>query len=82
MPFYYIDYTLAQTCAFQFWIKNENDSDSAWNDYLRLCQAGGSLSFVDLVKLAGLNSPFEDECLKHVVDHVDNWLKDFNIINM
>ena len=82
MPFYYIDYTLAQTCAFQFWIKNENDSDSAWNDYLRLCKAGGSLSFVDLVKLAGLNSPFKDGCLKHVVDHVDNWLKDFNIINM
>ena len=67
---------------FQFWIKNENDSDSAWNDYLRLCKAGGSLSFVDLVKLAGLNSPFEDGCLKHVVDHVDNWLKDFNITNM
>ena len=26
MPFYYIDYTLAQTCAFQFWVKNEKDS--------------------------------------------------------
>ena len=82
MPFYYIDYTLAQTCAFQFWIKNEKDSDSAWIDYLRLCKAGGSLSFVDLVKLAGLNSPFEDGCLEDVVKYVDRWLKGFDIENI
>jgi len=35
-----------------------------------------------IVNLHGINSPFEDGCLKHVVDHVDNWLKDFNITNM
>ena len=29
MPFYYIDYTLAQTCAFQFWIKNEVDKKNS-----------------------------------------------------
>ena len=82
MPFYYIDYTLAQTCAFQFWIKNEKDSGSAWKDYLTLCQAGGSLSFVNLVKLAKLNSPFEDGCLEDVVKYVEKWLEDFDIKNM
>ena len=82
MPFYYIDYTLAQTCAFQFWIKNEKDSGSAWKDYLTLCRAGGSLSFVNLVKLAKLNSPFEDGCLEDVVKYVEKWLKDFDIKNM
>ncbi|MFL3008393.1 MAG: M3 family oligoendopeptidase [Candidatus Neomarinimicrobiota bacterium] len=79
MPFYYIDYTLAQTCAFQFWIKNEKDHDSAWQDYLNLCHAGGSLSFVNLVKLAKLNSPFEDGCLENVVKYVNNWLENFDI---
>ena len=79
MPFYYIDYTLAQTCAFQFWIKNEKDHNSAWQDYLNLCRAGGSLSFVNLVKLAKLNSPFEDDCLENVVKYVDNWLENFDI---
>ena len=82
MPFYYIDYTLAQTCAFQFWIKNEKDSGSAWKDYLTLCRAGGSLSFVNLVKLAKLNSPFEDGCLEDVVKYVEQWLEDFDIKNI
>ena len=74
MPFYYIDYTLAQTCAFQFWMKDQEDSDKAWSDYVRLCKAGGSLSFTKLVELAGLDLPFDDGCLEKVVDHVGKWL--------
>jgi M3 family oligoendopeptidase len=74
-PFYYIDYTLAQTCAFQFWMKNEENPEQAWEDYYRLCQAGGSLDFTGLVELAGLKSPFEDGCLKEVVEKVNTWLE-------
>ena len=74
MPFYYIDYTLAQTCAFQFWIKNQQDSQKAWKDYVRLCNAGGSQSFTKLVSLAGLELPFNDGCLEKVVEHVSEWL--------
>ena len=82
MPFYYIDYTLAQTCAFQFWIKNEKDKKAAWHDYLRLCRAGGSLSFTKLVELAKLKSPFKDGCLEEVVDYANKWLKTFDVKNM
>ena len=78
MPFYYIDYTLAQTCAFQFWIKNQQDSEKAWKDYVRLCKAGGSLSFTKLVSLAGLELPFNDGCLESVVEHVSEWLDDID----
>jgi M3 family oligoendopeptidase len=74
MPFYYIDYTLAQTCAFQFWIKNQQDSEKAWKDYVHLCNAGGSQSFTKLVSLAGLELPFNDGCLETVVEHVSDWL--------
>jgi len=74
MPFYYIDYTLAQTCAFQFWIKDQQDSEKAWKDYVHLCKAGGSLSFTKLVSLAGLELPFNDGCLESVVKHVSEWL--------
>lgn len=76
-PFYYIDYTLAQTCAMQFWKKASEDKDAAWNDYLRLCKAGGSASFTELVKLAGLDSPFADGTLKHVVKSMEKWLDQF-----
>lgn len=82
MPFYYIDYTLAQTCAFQFWIKNEENHKKAWEDYSRLCKAGGSLPFTELVKLARLRSPFEDGCLKSVVDKVSNWLDNIDPLSL
>ncbi len=74
MPFYYIDYTLAQICAFQFWQRDRLNHESAWKDYLKLCQAGGSHSFVKLVELANLTSPFEDGCVESVVGDIKNWL--------
>ncbi|MDQ0113368.1 M3 family oligoendopeptidase [Paenibacillus harenae] len=73
-PFYYIDYTLAQICAFQFWKKMHEDRDAAWADYLGLCQLGGSLSFTELVKKAGLISPFEDGCVTSVIGSIESWL--------
>lgn len=74
MPFYYIDYTLAQICAFQFWKKDQEGHQQAWNDYVRLCDAGGSRSFLELVELANLRSPFDDGCVASVVDVITNWL--------
>lgn len=73
-PFYYIDYTLAQICAFQFWKRSREDQQSAWEDYLKLCQLGGSRSFLGLVQEANLQSPFEDGTVKAVVEVIDEWL--------
>ncbi|MDA8224068.1 M3 family oligoendopeptidase [Desulfosporosinus sp.] len=73
-PFYYIDYTLAQICAFQFWIRSRENRESAWTDYLRLCQAGGSQSFLELTKSAYLVSPFQDGCIASVVRALEDWL--------
>lgn len=77
-PFYYIDYCLAQVCSLQFWEKSNHDRDVAWKDYLNLCKAGGSLPFLDLVKLANLRSPFEREAVKSVVDYSMNWINSVN----
>ncbi len=74
VPFYYIDYTLAQVCAFQFWIKMGINKESTWKDYLKLCEAGGSLPFLKLVKLANLDSPFDEKVFKNVANKVDKWL--------
>ncbi|MEF9933627.1 MAG: M3 family metallopeptidase, partial [Cetobacterium sp.] len=75
-PFYYIDYTLAQMCALQFWKKMNENRDEAWKDYLNLCDVGGTKSFVELVKLSNLISPFEDGCVSSVVAPIENWLKE------
>ncbi|MCM3785768.1 M3 family oligoendopeptidase [Neobacillus mesonae] len=73
-PFYYIDYTLAQICAFQFWKRSREDYAAAWADYLNLCRQGGSKSFTELVKVAGLISPFEEGCVTSVIGTIEEWL--------
>lgn len=73
-PFYYIDYTLAQLCAFQFWKRSRENFDQAWQDYLALCRLGGSQSFTALARSAGLMSPFEDGAVTSVVGEIRSWL--------
>lgn len=73
-PFYYIDYTLAQVCALQFWLKMQNKDVDAWNDYVRLCKAGGTKSFTQLVELANLKSPFKEGCLVDVITTANTFL--------
>lgn len=77
-PFYYIDYTLAQVCAFQFWIKTMEDRERAWEDYISLCRVGGSKPFLELVRLANLDNPFEDGTIKRVVKPIKEWLDNIN----
>lgn len=71
-PFYYIDYCLAQTCAIQYKIKMEKDYKSAWESYFNLSRQGGTLKFTELIKQAGLESPFEDGCMKHMVKSIED----------
>jgi M3 family oligoendopeptidase len=73
-PFYYIDYTLAQICAFQFFNMAAENRADAWSDYLRLCKAGGSASFLELVKLANLVSPFDNGCVSSVIGNIEAFL--------
>lgn len=72
--FYYIDYTLAQICAFQFWKKSRENHDEAWADYVHLCKQGGSKPFTELVKVANLLSPFEEGTVESVVGEIEAWL--------
>jgi len=81
-PFYYIDYTLAQICAFQFWKRSREDQKDAWKDYMKLCKLGGSMPFTELVKAANLISPFEDGCVASVIGEIDAWLNSVDDKNL
>jgi M3 family oligoendopeptidase len=81
-PFYYIDYTLAQICALQFWKKMHENKEQAWADYLHLCKQGGSQSFLELVKTANLISPFEDGCVQSVTGDIREWLENVDDKNL
>ena len=40
---------------------------------------GGSCTFTDLLKNAGLDSPFDEACLRGVCQKADAWLKAFDL---
>jgi len=73
-PFYYIDYTLAQICALQFFKRAQDKDPNMWSDYLNLCKIGGTQSFLGLVKTANLKSPFEDGCVSSITALVEKTL--------
>ena len=73
-PFYYIDYTLAQICALQFWKKMRVDRINGWENYLDICRVGGTKSFLEIVKIGDLKSPFEDGCVESIIDVIKNYL--------
>lgn len=74
-PFYYIDYTLAQVCAFQFWKRVIVDQDpQAWQDYLSICQVGGTKTFLEILSIGQLQSPFAEGALDETIQAVDDYL--------
>lgn len=66
VPFYYIDYCLAQTCALQFRNLLTEDYKSAWEKYLDFSKKAGTMTFTDLLESSGLSSPFEEGCVQEV----------------
>ena len=73
-PFYYIDYTLAQVCAFQYWVKSQENHGKALDSYIKLCKLGGSKSFLGLVKEANLENPFLKGNIKKIVVPIRGYL--------
>ena len=78
-PFYYIDYCLAQTVSLQFWALLQKDQKNAWEHYMAYTRQGGSRTFTELLKNAGLESPFEETCLRTVAETAKAYLEHFDL---
>lgn len=76
-PFYYIDYTLAQVLAFQFYNLDRKNHDKAWKKYIKLCKMGGKYPFCELVKRDGMLVPFDDGVLKKTIKPLEKLLKEY-----
>lgn len=79
MPFYYIDYCLAQTVSLEFWKMIGENKEEAWQRYMAYTVQGGSRTFTDLLKNAGLVSPFDEECLKGVCEKASAFLDAYDL---
>ena len=69
-PFYYIEYALAQICAFQYYGRMKEDRNAAWNDYLKLCKAGGTKGYFELLEIGNLLNPFKEGTVEKATEHV------------
>ena len=78
-PFYYIDYCLAQTAAFQFLMASLRDYDDAFARYLRLSKQGGEKVWTDLLEEAGFPSPFTPGALKELAAQVETLLEKLRV---
>jgi len=78
-PLYYIDYCMAQTVAFQFWIASMSDRQDAWARYLRFADAGGTMTFEELVETAGLKLPYASGCIREIGQAISAWIEEHSI---
>lgn len=75
-PFYYIDYTLAQVCAFQYLVKSLKNPKETLADYITLCKAGGSDSFFNLIQIGKIKNPMTTSILEEIVPEMKALLED------
>lgn len=81
-PFYFIDYALAQICAFQIWQKSNENREKCLEDYFNICKVGGTKSFLEIVDLCNLKSPFEKGALVSTINEIEDWLESINYMNI
>ncbi len=79
VPFYYIDYTLAQVMAFEFFNLDRKNHKLAWSRYLKLCKMGGKYPFRTLVVKDHMKDPFEPGVVEKAIKPLLKVLKSYNL---
>lgn len=69
-PFYYINYTLTTMGAMELKKRYAENKEEAWNDYMKLCNVGGSLSYLETLRNSNLAIPFEEGSVKKAMSYV------------
>lgn len=74
-PFYYIDYCIAQTVSFEFYMLSLKDREQAWAKYLAFVDKAGTAAFEDIMKSAGLVLPYEEGAIASIAGELDDYVK-------
>lgn len=72
--FYYIDYCMAQTMAFQFWMTSLANREEAWRKYLAFVDLGGTKTFEELAHGAGMKVPYDPGCVREIGEVISKWI--------
>ncbi len=75
VPFYYIEYGIAQLGAIGLWKQFKQNKEAALDNYSKALSLGGTATLPKLYEAAGLKFNFGEENIKQLMQFVDNELK-------
>ncbi len=70
VPFYYIEYGIAQLGAIGMWMQFKNDPEKAMDNYCKALSLGGTKTLPQLFETAGLQFDFSPGQIKKLMDFV------------
>lgn len=74
VPFYYIEYGIAQLGAIGLWKQYHQNPEAAVRNYINALALGGTRTLPELFKAAGLQFDFSPETIKGLMEFVKNEL--------
>lgn len=80
IPFYYVEYGLAQLGAAQVWANSLKDPVKALADYKHALSLGNTVSLPELFAAAGARFAFDADTLHTAVDLIENTLNALNTV--
>ena len=75
VPFYYIEYGIAQLGAIGMWMQYKQNKEKALDNYCNALSLGGTKTLPELYKAAGLEFDFSPEKIKVLMEFVENEMK-------
>jgi oligoendopeptidase F len=76
VPFYYIEYGIAQLGALAMWQQFKNNPEATLNNYINALSKGNMLSLPELYKTAGITFDFSADTVKSLSEFVEKELKE------
>lgn len=77
-PLYYIDYTIAQVAAFEFFVESLRSPKKTFKKYINYCKLGGTLPYKQLLKESGIANPMDDQTIPNLIPKLNKYLKKFD----
>ena len=78
VPFYYVEYGMAQLGAIQIWGNSLNNAKKAIQDYKAALGLGGNASLPELYEAAGAKFSFDDKTLKYAATLIEEQIKELS----
>ena len=78
VPFYYIEYGIAQLGAIGLWMQYKKNPEQALDNYMKALSLGGTKTLPELYKTAGLVFDFSPANIKMLMDFVNEEMEKLN----